>query len=159
MGLGVVHKVRHGLSGGGGQRFCDTSTKALVIKRVTVGGRGRRGEESDQKSELINANSYRSKIVQNDVMSFMDDPLCTQQSKPQKTVFSTLSELSRVRQKLKSKKLYFLLIPGVSGIWPLINKFVTRNLVFTFNFISHYRTQHCQFFEIVLLVCFQKIVS
>ena len=42
--------------GGRGQRFCDDSTKALVIKRVTVGGGG-------------------SKFVRNCVMSFMDDPL------------------------------------------------------------------------------------
>ena len=34
--LGVVHKWRHGLGGGGGRGFCDDSTKALVIKRVTT---------------------------------------------------------------------------------------------------------------------------
>ena len=39
--------------GGMGQVFCDDSTKASVIKRVTIGGRG----------------------VQNCVTSFMDDPL------------------------------------------------------------------------------------
>ena len=42
--------------GGGDQGFCDNSTRALVIKRMTMGGGG-------------------SKIVQNCVMSSMDDPL------------------------------------------------------------------------------------
>ena len=34
--LGVVHKRRHGLRGGGGKGFFDDSTKALVIKPVTT---------------------------------------------------------------------------------------------------------------------------
>ena len=44
------------LVGGGGQGFCDDSTQALVIKRVTIGGMG------------------VSKIVQKCVTSFIDDP-------------------------------------------------------------------------------------
>ena len=36
--LRVIHKWRHGLRGGGGQGFCDDSTKALVIQSVTMGG-------------------------------------------------------------------------------------------------------------------------
>ena len=43
----------------GGQWFCDVSTKAFVIKSVTMGGGG-----------------CASKIVQNWVTSLMDDPLC-----------------------------------------------------------------------------------
>ena len=35
-----VHKWRHGLRRGGGQEFCDDSTKTLVIKRVPMVGRG-----------------------------------------------------------------------------------------------------------------------
>ena len=38
--FGVVHKWRHGLKGGGGQIFCNGSTKAFVLKRVTMGGKG-----------------------------------------------------------------------------------------------------------------------
>ena len=41
------------IGGGGGQGFCDGSTKALVIQSVTMGV---------------------SKIVENCVTSFMDDP-------------------------------------------------------------------------------------
>ena len=44
------------LVGGGGQGFCDDSTKTLVVKRVTMEG-------------------GVSKIVQNCVTSFMDNPL------------------------------------------------------------------------------------
>ena len=43
------------LEGGGGQRFCDGSSKAFVIKSVTMGERV-------------------SKIFQNCMTSFMDDP-------------------------------------------------------------------------------------
>jgi len=35
MFLVVIHKLRHGLSGGG-QRFCDGNTKAFVLKSVTI---------------------------------------------------------------------------------------------------------------------------
>ena len=40
--LGVIHKWRHGLSGGRGQGFCDYSTQAWVIKYVTMGGGGQK---------------------------------------------------------------------------------------------------------------------
>jgi hypothetical protein len=55
--LGVVHKWRHGLRARGGQGFCDNSTKAIVLKSVTIWGGG------------------GSKNVKNCVTSFMDDPL------------------------------------------------------------------------------------
>ena len=52
--------INDGLRGEEGQRFCDDSTKALVAKCVTIGGKGRAGEVK--------------KIVKNCVTSFMDDP-------------------------------------------------------------------------------------
>ena len=50
----VIHKWCHGLRGRG-QRCCDNSTKALVIKSVTIWGRG-------------------SNIAQNWVTPFMNEP-------------------------------------------------------------------------------------
>ncbi len=35
--LGVVHNIRHGFRGEGCQGFCDNSTKALVMKNLTMG--------------------------------------------------------------------------------------------------------------------------
>ena len=40
--LGVVHKWRHGRWGRGGQGFRDDSSKAFVIKRVTMGEGGQK---------------------------------------------------------------------------------------------------------------------
>ena len=79
--LGVVHKRRHGLRGGGGKGFFDDSTKALVIKPVTMGGGG-------------------SKIFQNCVTSFIDDPLLVQEwgSKPH------IGAIFTCQQKLKMNK-------------------------------------------------------
>ncbi len=54
--FGVVHEGRHGLRVEGSQEICDDSTKAFVIKSMTMGGRG-------------------SKTVPNYVTSFINDLL------------------------------------------------------------------------------------
>ncbi len=40
LGLGIIYKWRHGLRGSGYQGFCDDSNKFLLLKSVTLGGKG-----------------------------------------------------------------------------------------------------------------------